>query len=449
MLAASAVLVTTSGCSWFRTLRGGATEPSDVIVAGEPGPTSVSEDVTPGVGPVDDGGGVIPTRTPQPDNALTDPPTVEDDLDAVEPMSNAETPAGIDVPELSEAANIEAPNPTPTDQVVPVGGVIARVNGTALYTDEVLRDVRPILRARAQTMERERYAVVAEREIRQQLERLVGDEVRLSQAKRILAEPEKEFARQRAFQWRQTQITEAGGSFTEANRRAKQLGYEDLDAMVDRKFDALLIEVYVQRKLLPRITVTPAEMRQRYAQEVDTQFTLKPKAQWRLLRINESAAGGQEAAVAKAEKIKAEIASGALDFPTAAGEYNDDALLREKNGDMGFGLMERGSYRYTEIEDAVYEAEPGATVGPLPLKDSQGAAQVLVYVEQKTQGRVRSFNEAQADLETQLRQEKYTELMAEEARGEKAVALVERLSDGVQTAVDIALLDYDRWNAEK
>ncbi|MEM8872892.1 MAG: peptidylprolyl isomerase [Planctomycetota bacterium] len=448
-LAAIAVLMMTGGCSWFQVLRGDRTEPSDVIVAGEPGPTGPSEDVTPDVGPVDDAGIVEPLGDPVPEPTLDS--AGAGDLAAGSPSPDAAVPAGISVPELSEAENLGPVQTVPSDRVIPVGGVIARVNGTALYTDEVLRDVRPILRARAQTMERERYRVVAEREIRQQLERLIGDEVRLSQARRVLNDNEREFARQRAFEWRRTQVTEAGGSFTEANRRAKQLGFEDLDAMVERKFDQFLIDTYVQRKLLPRIQVSPSEMRLRYQQIVDDRYTEQAKAEFRLLRINESAAGGPDAALTKARDIKARIDSDELDFLTAAGQFNDDAMLRESAGDLGIGLMERGAYRYKQIEDAVFAGEPGQTLGPLPLSDRQGPAQVLVFVEQKTVGRVQPFADAkvQQDLRNQLRQEKYTELLAEEARGEQAMALVERLSDGVQTAVDIALLDYDRWNAEE
>ncbi|MEM6313570.1 MAG: peptidylprolyl isomerase [Planctomycetota bacterium] len=451
MLAGSAVLLSLTGCNWFRSLRGGDAEREglrDVITAGEPGGAAgASADVTAGVGTVDDAG-LVPKRFPEPDQAEPAPPVGE-------PIAgDAGTAQGINVPDLSQAPDADDPEPTggfATDRVIPVGGVIARVNGTAIYTDEILRDVRPILRARAQTMAKERYAVVAEREIRQQLERLIADQVRLTQAEQSLTAQEMRIAEMRAFEWRRAQVTEAGGSFTEANRRAKALGFEDLEEMVARKYDAFLIEVYMQLKLFPRITVSPEEMRLRYKQIVDEAFTSKSQAQWRLLRINENAAGGEEAARTKAEQLKARIDAGELDFLAAAEQFNDDPMLRQNGGDLGLGLMERGSYRHTHIEDAVYAGDIGDTVGPLPMTDSLGKAFVLAYVEQKSEGRVRGFEEpaVQAELESQLRQEKFMQLQAEEARGEQAQALVERLGDGVQTALDIALLDYDRWNATK
>ena len=398
-----------------------------------------------------------PVRRVNPGDAPS-PLTPDTRLDGDRPLV---VPGGARVPDLdadvAEAGDGGQGRRLPVDagQAMPVGAVLARVNGEPVYTDAVLEGVRPVLRAKARTLPRDRYRQAAVEEINGQLRQVISDRLALAAAKRGLSDRDRRIAGLQTVQWREEQIIKAGGSVARADARARELGYESFDEMTRRKGEELLVSVYYQRQIQPRVRVSADEMRDRYARDKATVFSDEETATFRLIEIRDTDSGGRQAAEQRARSLKAQLAGADVGrFAEVAAEANDDPGLAGRGGKLMNETMGRGTYRDRPVEDAAFEAEVGTVAGPvrvdrIPGTTPPSGGYYLVFVEDRTGGEARSFGDpdVQRELRDTIRQEKFSRFIAEDDARRRAEAVISEVPGSTDTAIDIALHDYDVWTA--
>jgi len=271
---------------------------------------------------------------------------------------------------------------------------------------------------------------------------MIRDELFFAAAQRNTSSAEKNQAEQLAMQDGQRIITQAGGSTEVAKRMAREQGF-DYDKIKDEMYRNRLVAVYFSKRLQPRARVSVDEMRRYFAQNREKQFTQKAELKFAVIRIDFATAGETDA------RTKIEIARQRLeageDFVVVSGDFNTDKGLRERQGIVG--PLERGSYRVTEVEDAIWGTEVGKTT---PAVFAGGSAWVGKVLEKKASVE-RSFDDSavQREIEAKLRQAKLAELEDEQNKLLEREAVVDRRDELLQPALQMALQMYSAWRNEK
>lgn len=139
------------------------------------------------------------------------------------------------------------------------------------------------------------------------------------------------------------------------------------------------------------------EMAKTMYQAKPSEYVSPEEVRVRHILITPAAAGGEEAAKAKADKLLEQLKSGA-DFATLAKEHSNDPGSAEKGGDVG--LFASGQM-VPEFEAAAFALQkPGELSGPVK---SQFGYHLIQFSERKSQG-VQPFEEVRDGLVAKVKQ---------------------------------------------
>jgi parvulin-like peptidyl-prolyl isomerase len=98
------------------------------------------------------------------------------------------------------------------------------------------------------------------------------------------------------------------------------------------------------------------------------------------------------------------------DFAKLAERYSEDPM-RDKGGD--WGLLGRGSFRTKAVDDVLFTLK-GGEVGPIVETDD---AFYIIKALERHEARTVPFIEVQADLEDEMREQKYKEQVGTHIQG--------------------------------
>jgi foldase protein PrsA len=148
------------------------------------------------------------------------------------------------------------------------------------------------------------------------------------------------------------------------------------------------------------LQVTDAEVKAYYDAHAD-QFTVPETREARHILIKPAPAAGAEpteadweAAKANADKVRAEIMNG-TDFVVEARKYSDDAVTKEKGGDLG--TISRGQMT-PDFEQAVFSLNKNELSQPVKTQYGYSVIQVTDINPQQQ----KTFDEVKETLHTQL-----------------------------------------------
>lgn len=312
-------------------------------------------------------------------------------------------PAPATAPTTPTAAGTHAASPSTagntTAQYMTLGAVVTEVSGTPIYADKVLAALTPMLSAEAKRRSLQDFQALARTEIVKQVRVMINDELEYAAAKKNLDGNEREFAERLTMDWRQRQITEAGGSLELARRKAAAEGV-DFDEKVRQQNRMFLVQIYYQRKIFPKVQVTAEDMRRYYDQHRKTEFAEPDQALFRVIKITARNMGSSDAARTKAKELHERAARGE-DFEKLAGDINHDPLLLKNAGrvTVGDGWIQRGSYAIAQVEDALWKLQPGEVTGVIEVGSDTF---YIAKLENRKLGRVREFEEE--DVQKQIEQ---------------------------------------------
>ena len=370
-------------------------------------------------------------------------------------LLNAPTPPPTNVTVVTtippEAQNL-IPSPQPATKPLPplgsgvsmaVGRVAVEVNGQPIFSKKVLQPIEPDLAADARTMDADSFKRIATKKIADQLEFLIRTELEVAAAKRNLTPSEVQIAEAQTMVWRQRQITDAGGSIEMARQKALSEG-TTFEEKVEDEFRTNLVRAFYTKRIFPRVQVNADDMRRYYDRHLDREFSTRPGAQFRLIKVDIRKIGDRAQAEQKARELAAR-ARGGEDFAVIARDYNDDARLRGNGGEVG--MIDKGAFALTQVEDAVWKLAPGEVTDPVEEKN----AFYIAKLEQKSEGRVQSFDEeaVQDKIRAPLGAEQFAELRDRQRDQLLEGAVVNPYPPKVEPLVDIVMQKYPYWAMAK
>jgi parvulin-like peptidyl-prolyl isomerase len=387
---------------------------------------------------VDRGGLIVPggaAPTPMPEPAANDTASAGGRriAPAVEQVVVDPTPA--------TRPSAALPATLPTGQYMTIGGVIATVSGTPIFADALLRQLEPILSARAPELSETAFRQLARAEIDKQLQLLINAELEFAAANRNLDQKDKQRAEQATTMFRDRMITRAGGSLEVAKANARADGQE-FDEMIRQQYRLFLVRIYYDKKVFPRVQITAEDMRRYYERNREKDFTERAQARWRMIKLAGGRAG-LAAAEAKLPAVKARLEAGEP-FATVASQVNDDPVLLRGGGDVG--MIDRGAYRLEAVEQAAWALEPGQVSPPVTIGDDV----FLVMLEEKKTGQTLPFDDprVQQAIRETLQREQFTQLRnraQDELRREASGAIAVN-QEMLRSAMDLAMQNYPRWS---
>lgn len=328
------------------------------------------------------------------------------------------------------------------EQYLTVGGVVAEVNGVPIYANKVINLVEPVLAARAKDLTRTQFRETASREITSQRNALITLELEYAASERNLGERDKQLADAMTEQWRTRQINAAGGSIELARRRAAERG-DDFDELVQQQYRLMMSRIYYDRKIVPRIQPTAAEIRQYYDRHRDTEFTDPGAARFRLIKIDIAKAGGREQAMEKITTLRNRIAKAGQPFEEIARSVNDDPRLLRTGGDLG-AAIEKGAFAIDVVENAVWQTPVGEVTDVI---EAAGAL-YIAKVEEKSQGSVQPFESEQVQnrIADTLRSREFRALRQAEQDRLVKEAVIRSDKEMLNTVIEMAMQNYARWS---
>jgi hypothetical protein len=377
-------------------------------------------------------------------------------LNTTQPSASTTRPSSLTIALPSTAPSVAA-LPTETEpslatgQYMPLGGVVAEVNGTPIYVNKVLQLVWPSLRNDAKQYDAQQFAEDARTLILRQEQNLISDELFFAAAQRSLDDSDKKLATALTAHWRQDQVTQAGGSVEVARRLAASNG-DNFDQLVEDKYREYMIILYRQRKFFPLLEPTAEEMRQYYQANID-QFSTAAEAVIDVLGINpqllrsDTPEEDKQLAFDRAKQAHDRAATGET-FATLFKEFNNDPGIDAlTHGTGNLGSLRRGSLNVKEIEDAVWNLTPGHVTDVINVN----GVLYLGKMESRTEGVVQPFEseDTQNKIRDTIKRQRFAKFTDIESHRLQDQSIIREDDGMIDTAVDMAVQNYKTWNSTK
>ncbi len=286
------------------------------------------------VGPVDEAGRVDPiVRKPEHGDSVSGiSDTVAESTNATRtpPARPLVWAPPSTVPTTNRVA--AAPTTLPTGQYMIVGVVLADVDGSPIYADQVLSVIDKPLQIEARNLDEPAFRKFAKDKIEKEVQSEIRNHVVYRAAERSLNEADRKLVDMLTTKWRQDKIIEAGGSVELAHRKARADRIE-FDKLVEDQHSYYMTQVYYEKKVIPLIVVTADMMREYYDRNLTKLFTDKTAAKFRIVATNAKEVGSRETAQARAKEWQRKLVESTDDeFAAFAHENNKDLNLKNRYG---------------------------------------------------------------------------------------------------------------------
>ncbi len=365
------------------------------------------------------------------------PPGENDHSATTVPASREGAAAGT----TAEANGHAEQGPSPDGQFELVGSVVATVNGKPIWANKIVASRESALAAEAKNYSAPGFRVIAWDLVRKRLQEEINSEVEFAAAQRALDKKDEALANAVTSQWRQEQIAKAGGSLELAKRRAAEDG-EDFEQRVQDQNRLNLVRIYYQKRVWPKTSVTQADIRRYYNDNQETKFTEHAQVQFRLIKVDaKRLKGGHAEAMNKINEIRKRWEKGEdFDQLATSDKYNDDASVGSPQA------VQKGAFRETEVEDAVWKLQPGDVSAPVDT----GNSVYLARLESRTAGKVKRFEdpEVQESIRQTLRGQQFVALrMERQAELQKDAVVVIDEDRAKEIMMQLVMQRYPRWAA--
>jgi parvulin-like peptidyl-prolyl isomerase len=333
-------------------------------------------------------------------------------------------------------------------QYMSLGGVVAEVNGSPIFVNKVLQLVAPTLRNDARQMALEQFTAAARSQVLRAIQVLESNELAYAAAEHNLEDSDKKLVTDLTTAYRQQLITLAGGSVEVARRKAAANG-DDFDELVHDKYRETMIRLYYQRKYFPLAEPSAQEMRQ-YYQQNQAKFIEPAQAVFDLIKIDPSqiqsdtTAQDRQMAFDRAKQAHDRAVAGE-NFATLFDQFNNDPALKDHTNDTGnMGTIDRGSFFTKEVEDAVWNLQPGQVTDVIEVD----GILYIAKLESRKNGVTHPFEDQtlQKAIHDEISRNRLKELGDEEIARLREQAITTENDQAVDTTVDMAMQSYQVWS---
>ena len=341
-----------------------------------------------------------------------------------------------------------------------VGTVVAEANGQPIYADKVLARIDVALTAVARRCEPREYRLVATDLIQRQIMEDITNELEFAAAQRNISEEDQQIAAIVTTQYRQKEITKAGGSLAIARARSLEEGI-DFDEKVKDEYRRNMIRIYYVKRVFPKVQISADDMRRFYEKNFDDLYSEKSAVRFRVIRIGFQETGSKEQAFKNAESIHAKAARGD-DFSALAAAQEDRTFakfrgwwdvrrddkkefLKDESGEFIGAFLQKNSLgrKLEDLENAVFALNPGQVSTIIDTPD----ALYIAKLEDKKAGRVKAFEEesVQLDIHDRMTREQRAELRKKEQKKLVDAAVTRTDEKMIEPAVEMAMQKYTLW----
>jgi len=356
-------------------------------------------------------------------------------------------------------AGLPATRPLSSGTFLIVGTLVAEANGQPIYADKVLSKIDEALGIKAQTLGPREYRLAAIDLINRQIMEDITNELEFAAAQRNVSEEDRQIATGLTVQFRQKEITRAGGSLAVARARTAAEGI-DFDEKVNEEYRRNLIRIYYAKRVFPKVQVSAEDMRRFYDKYLDELYTEKSAVRFRGIRIGIQETGSVQDAWEKAKRVHDKATRGE-NFGDLAAAQNDNRTwaryrgyrdvrkdaagqpLKDETGEFLGAWVDKGSLKLEDLEKAVFTLN----IGQVTTIIDAGEGLYIAKLEEKKVGRVRAFEEeaVQADVRDRMTKEQRAELRRKEQKKLLDAAVTRTDQKMVDVAVEMAMQKYAIW----
>ncbi len=336
-----------------------------------------------------------------------------------------------------------------------VGTLAAEANGQPIYADRVLAKLDNVLSSKAGELNANEFRRFAAEMVKAKVEEEIRDELEIAAAERNTSEEDKQLASGLTTQWRQKEITKAGGSLAVARRLWRERENVDFDERVKEQYRRYLVILYYQKYVWNRVQISADDMRRFYERNLGDMFTEKSAIRFRVIMVSAANTGSRELALDKARAIH-EKAKRGEDFARLAMAQNDDKTLARNKGFMDMveqkqddGSLvksprwyERGSLAFAKLEEVLFDLNEKELTDI--LENEADGTFYIARLEEKQSGRVRMFEEelVQQRIADIMKAEQRQALRKKEQQRLLSAAVVRDDQKLIETAIEMAMQKY-------
>ena len=296
-----------------------------------------------------------------------------------------------------------------------IAAAMLQVNDKFITLQQVLHPIREELAAAGAAMGEEAFRRRALALIQAEAQRQVGNMLVHAEAKRRLDEQELQVVEARVEFVLRRAITKMGGSKTALAEQLKREGTTLKDWVAGRR-RGQTVNVYLERKLDPQISVSRKMMWEYYQGNLD-EFRHKPRVRMQIIAapFREFASTSRPVRVSKADaRLAAKAHIDKAVKALAGGKAFPDVAKKFSKGPMAFQgglwpLMEQGSFRDEEVEKAAFAQKPGEVSGV--IETAEGFH--IVRTVKRLPGELTAFEQVQKQIQEKLHTQQYNKLSSE------------------------------------
>ncbi|HUS45846.1 MAG TPA: peptidylprolyl isomerase [Phycisphaerae bacterium] len=284
-----------------------------------------------------------------------------------------------------------------------VDAILAEVNGEVITREDILGPLRPQIKKWREELSPEEFKARCRYVVDLKLRRAISERLVVQEAKRLLSEQQKEQVEATLGQILKDLAAEAG-SMLLLEERLKLEGTTVEEGMVKER-ERLLVQRFLREHVAPTIHITHSELLDYYNEVRDQHYVKPTRVRMWLIAIHKAEFPDAAQAQALAGAVRQRAAAGE-DFAKLAERYSH-GVMAKKGGDWDY--LTEGSFRVKAVDDALFALERGR-VGPLVETDD---AFYIVKAEDRQEGRTVPFTEVQDELEDELRDRRYNEVVSQ------------------------------------
>ncbi|MBM4017624.1 MAG: hypothetical protein FJ288_04720 [Planctomycetes bacterium] len=283
-----------------------------------------------------------------------------------------------------------------------VDAVLAEVNGEVVTREDILGPLRPQMRQWRRELSPAAFESRCRSLVDMRLREAVSLRLVVQEAKAKMTDDEKKQV-EAALEQTVKNLTSEAGSIAALEERLARQG-SSLEKEKERERQRMLVQRYLREKVAPAVHVTHSELLEVYNRVRAERYEQPERVRLGLIMLKKSSAADPAAAQALARAVHGRAAAGE-DFARLAARYSEDPMS-EKGGDWGF--ITRGSFRVRAVDETLFALQ-GGQAGP--LVETEDAYYVVKALE-RCPARTVPFTEVQADLEDEIRDRKYNEMVS-------------------------------------